>query len=122
MKCPNCKTEVPESARFCTNCGESMTGITKSQKRKIRIYGYKEWYAITWDTDIFLNGKKVGTIRPKGVLEVEVGDKDCYFEFQWHQGFGIVSKGHCFVNSTFNGGLQLVTNRFTASIKAEYTM
>lgn len=122
MICPRCKQAVPDGAKFCTNCGADLTGVTVAPKRKIRIYGYREWYAISPDVEVFLNGAKVGTLTAKGELAVEIGNENAFFEFHMNQGLGIVRKCHCFVNQIFNGGLQLKTNRWTGSISVEYTM
>ena len=122
MICPRCKQALPDGAKFCTNCGADLTDAAAAPTRRIRIYGYKEWYAISPDVEVFLNGVKVGTLAAKGELTVEIGNENAFFEFHMNQGLGIVRKCHCFVNQIFNGGLQLKTNRWTGSISVEYTM
>ena len=95
---------------------------TKVQKREIHIYGYKEWYLPALDVDIYMDGVKKGSVPYKGHFVVEIDNGGHYFEFHWNRGLGIVKKCHCFINETFVGGLQLVTNRFLGTIKIEYTM
>jgi len=38
MKCPNCGSEVSESAEFCTNCGASLAQATKERREAKMLY------------------------------------------------------------------------------------
>ena len=38
MKCPNCGSEVGEDARFCTNCGASLTQTPKESEEALKLY------------------------------------------------------------------------------------
>lgn len=121
MKCPRCQAEVQADAKFCRYCGATLEKKEPSANRILRIYGYTEWYAITPDVEIYMNGNFIGSVAYQGVKEIVIGDDNYYFEFKLRLG-GITRKCHCFVNNTFNGGLKITTNRFWGTINVEYTM
>lgn len=121
MKCPRCNAEVQSGANFCPYCGYSLAETGNPQKRVLRIYGYTEWYAITPAVDVYMNNTKIGSVAYRGVMEVELGNDDAYFEFHLNNG-GFTRKCHCYVNNTFNGGLQITTNRFWGTLGVKFTM
>ena len=131
--CPNCGAQVAEGANFCTSCGKPLNLQTNepvvqtaagnnAAKRIIKIYGYKEWYAITPEVSVFLNNQFIGKVPYNGCLPVELTDDNAYFEFRLKASIGFPRTCHCFVNKTFTGGLQLKTNRLIGTISVDYVM
>ena len=136
--CPNCGAELKAEAKFCSSCGTPLTPqapkpqpqaqaapekvVTSGSTRVINIYGYKEYYMITPEVDVFLNNRFIGKVAANSCLPVELTDDNAYFEFRLKAAIGFPRKCHCFVNKTFTGGLQLKTNRLFGTISVDYVM
>lgn len=76
ITCPECGTSYSSEMNSCPKCG-----FKTKRTGKITIYGYNESYIGSPDVEIYIEGKKIGTI-PKGGKKVIEIDHDCIIDFK----------------------------------------
>ncbi|HBC85793.1 MAG TPA: hypothetical protein DCZ94_02440 [Lentisphaeria bacterium] len=93
MLCPNCDTKIPDTSKFCLECGEKIELSDDSAKKT----------SFKWKMDLKavagpLKGKKFGAEEPMSIM---IGRKDCSSILISGEEDSMISRQHCVVQLEF---------------------
>ena len=85
IKCPSCGSpnveQIDTDKYQCPYCGNSFSTSSLTPAAKtINIHGYTQWFAVTPDVKVTINGQQVGKVAKDGLLQLQI-DTPCQIKF-----------------------------------------